>query len=284
MERTNKPYIVGTLKEVNLRKGSKDGKDYIGGDFVVEVTPTNLIEMKVFSFAKTNDGKENKRYSNYETLESLKGRRVKVTGEFSGRAFYQASQGQVIPFNEITASFINLAKDTDENTATFEFSGYVYKPLTERLDKEEKVIGYDLEVAQANYNGDNIQVIRFSVDPEARGIVNSVRNNYTKHSTISFSGIILHTPVTQTKTEEVEFGDPIVKTFTSVRKSYLITGGKAVIMNDLAYTPAQISALESAYANYIASVEKDAKEQASAGKQTISTPQQAKTSNVNSLI
>jgi hypothetical protein len=280
MERTNKVYVVGTLKEVNIRKGEKDGQDYVAGDFIIEVSADNMIEFKFFSYANSQKG-PSKRYTNYLDLENMKGRRIKVSGELTGRAFYQAAQGQVIPFNEVTAGFINPARDVDEPVATFEYSGFVSKPLTERRNREEALVGYDLEVGQANYSGTNMQVVKFSVDPEARNIVKSIQENYAKHSTVSFSGIIQHTPITETKTEEVEFGDAIVKTYTSVKKSFLITGGKAPLLNELAYTAEQISTLEAAHAVYFADVEKDAKSN-SDGK--VSSPQPAKTSSVNSLI
>jgi hypothetical protein len=283
MERTNKVYIVGQLQEVKLRDGDKDGKAYIAGDIAVEVSEDNLIELKFFSFATTADGKANKRYANFKELESMKGRRVKVSGELSGRAFFQAGQGQVITFNEVTASFVNLAKDVDEPVATFEYSGFVYKPLIDRTNEEEQLIGYDLEVAQANYKGDAMQVIRFTIDKDSVNIANSVRSHYLKHSTVTFNGIIKHTPLTQTKKEEVEFGEAIVKTFTSVKKQYLITGGKAPITTEVAYTGAQIQTLESSYAQYLSSVEADAKERATSGEIT-TTPQPAKKSDINSLI
>jgi hypothetical protein len=283
MERTNKVYIVGDLQEVTLREGDKDGKSYIAGDIAVQVAEDNLIELKFFSFATTADGKANKRFANFKDLEAMKGRRVKVSGELSGRAFYQAGQGQVITFNEVTASFVNLAKDTDANVATFEYSGFVYKPLLDRTNEKEELVGYDLEVAQANYKGDAMQVIRFSIDKEAMNIANSVRSHYIKHATVTFSGIVKHTPSTQTKVEEVEFGDPLVKTFTSVKKQYLITGGKAPITTEVAYTAAQIQGLESSYTQYLASVEADAKEKATSGE-IASNPQPAKKSDINNFI
>lgn len=281
MERTNKVYIVGTLKEVEQRLGEKDGRNYVGGKVVIE-TRDSMIEMKYFSFEMTEKG-INKRYQNYRDLETLKGRRVKATGEISGRAFWQASQGQLIEFNELSLSFMNVAKDTDPAVATFEYSGWVSTPLNERMDKEGKaLLAYEIELAQANYNGDNMQKIKFTVDPKASKIVAAINQYYHKNSTVAVQGEIHYIPQTETRTEEVAFGDPIVKTFTSVHKRFLITAGKSPILDDLAYSAEQISNLEGSYKSYLETVEREAKSEVESGR-SVSNPTPPK-SGLNTLL
>jgi hypothetical protein len=137
MENLNKIYVVGTLTEVELRKGNKDGKEYVGGSCIITVNG-QPIEIKFFSNQLKKDGTVNKKYNNILELENMKGRRVTVNGELGSRAFYQASTAQTITFNEINGGFFNLAKDTVADVATFEYSGYVTRPLYERFNKEEK--------------------------------------------------------------------------------------------------------------------------------------------------
>lgn len=284
LERTNKVYVVGTLREdIEVREGEKDGQEYIGGKFSVEVSEDNVIEFKFFSYRLTVKNQRNKRYDNFKNLPNLAGQRVRINAELSGRAFYLANQGQTISFNEVSPSFINLAKNEDENTATFEFSGFVFSPLIERMDKEDNIVSYDLEVAQANYNGEKMQLLRFNINPSSRGIISSVRERYTKHSTIAFNGVIKHTPVTETKTEEVEFGEAITKTFTSIKKQYVITGGQNPLLDERAYTSEEIDALTSSYREFLLSVEENAKNSVESGD-TISTPKEAKTSKIDSLV
>jgi hypothetical protein len=90
-------------------------------------------------------------------------------------------------------------------------------------------------------------------------------------------------PVTETKTEEVAFGDPITKTFTSIRKMFLVTAGKSPIVNETAYTPEQISTLEVSYKDYLANIEKEAKSDAQSGA-SVSLSSPAKTSSLNRLL
>ena len=166
------------------------GKNYIAGSFKVEVTPENIIEHKFFSFETTNDGKPNTRYKNFADLASFEGRRVRISGEINSRAFYNSREGQVIHFNEINSGFVNLAKETDANVATFEFSGYVIKPLHERMNKNEELVAYEIEVGQADYSGENLRTVRFTVDKDNSRMVNSVQTHYGKNTTISINGEI----------------------------------------------------------------------------------------------
>lgn len=274
MENLNKIYVVGTLTEVEIRKGSKDGKEYVGGSCVVTVNG-QPIELKFFSNQLKKDGTVNKKYNNILELENMKGRRVSVNGELGSRAFYQASAGQVITFNELNGGFFNLAKDTVADVATFEFSGYVIRPLYERLNKEEKLIAYEMEIGQADYTGENLRVIRFTVDKDSAKIVSAIQGSYTKGATVSINGEIHYQINEVEKKEEVAFGEPIVKKFTNVIKTFLITGGKPVIVSEAAYTPAQISALETAYSEYLQSVEKEAKSQVQSGQVAV-TPAPAR--------
>lgn len=265
MERTNKVYIVGTLLDVkDIREGEKDGKKWIAGTAVIQ-TKGSEIEAKFFSSEKTKDLKPNVRYDNYLNISKRIGERVKVNGEISGRVFFNESQGQVINFNEVSAGFFNPAKASDEDVATFEFGGFVVKPLHERLNKEEKLIAHEIELAQANYNGNNMQVIRFTVDKGANKIINAISNSYGKDATVFISGEIVYEVTTEEKTEEVAFGDPIVKKYQNTRKSFVITGGKQPITDGTAYSRANIDALEASYRDYLAEMEREAKERNVAG-------------------
>jgi len=281
MERLNKIYVVGTLKEVEIRKGEKDGKNYVGGSCVV-VANDQPIELKFFSNELTKEGKVSKKYNNILELESMVGRRVSSNGELTSRAFYQESAGQTITFNEINAGFINLVKDTVADTATFEFSGYVVRPLYERLNKDQELIAYEMEIGQVNYSGENLNIIRFTVGKDSSRIISAIQSSYGKNATVSINGEI-HYQVTEVeKKEEVAFGEPIVKKFTNVIKTFVITGGKPVIVSEEAYTPTQIAALESAYADYLKSVEKEAKTKVQSGQVAV-TPAPAKSSKAGLL-
>lgn len=270
MERTNKIYVIGTLAQVkDVRTGDKDGIKWLAGTAVV-TSDTNEFEFKYYASEKTQKGKDNSRYANYETLANRVGERVKVNGEVSGRLWFNEAQGQVINFNELSAGFFNTPKPSEADVATFEFGGFVVKPLYERYNKEEELIAYEMEVAQANYNGDNMQIVRFSVDKDNPKTVSAISSAYSKGTTIFISGVIKYEVVMEEKVEEVAFGDPIVKKYQNTRKSFVITAGKQPIIDDgLAYSPAQIATLQSAYSDYTAQLEKDAKDKNQAGDSVV---------------
>jgi hypothetical protein len=282
MENLNKVFVIGTLVEVNTRKDEKDGKNYIGGSFVVE-SEGNLIEFKLFSYQLTKEGKPNKKYTNYENLQNLIGSRVRVPGEISGRALYNESKAQVIPFAELNAGFVNLAKDTEQDTRTFEFSGFVTETLHERENQEGDLLYYEMSIGQANYSGENLNVVKFRVDKDSAKMVSVISDIYVANSTVSINGLISYVPHTETVKTEVAFGEAIVKTFNSVRKSFIITGGKEPISGETAYTDQQIEKLQEAYQNYLLDVEKKSKEETLSGK-TVVTPKPAQTNKIGGLL
>lgn len=267
MERTNKIYVVGTLTQVkDTRSGEKDGIPWVAGTAVVSGADNNEFEFKYYAAEKTQSGKENSRFANYTGLDSRVGERVKVNGEIRGRVWYNVAQGQVINFNELSAGFFNTPKPTEEDTATFEFSGFVTKPLHERYDRNEELIGYEIEIGQANYRGDNMQIVRFFVDKSNPQNVSAIERSYAKGSTVSISGEIHYEVTMEEKIEEVAFGDPIVKTYQNTRKFFEITGGKQPIIEDgMAYTPAQIAQLQNAYNSYLEEAERTAKDRVDSG-------------------
>lgn len=267
MERTNKIYVVGTLTQVkDTRSGDKDGIPWIAGTAVVAGADNNEFEFKFYAAEQTQSGKENSRFANYAGLEDRVGERVKVNGEIRGRVWYNVAQGQVINFNELSAGFFNTPKPTEEDTATFEYSGFVTKPLHERYNRDEELIGYEIEIGQANYRGDNMQIVRFFVDKSNPQNVSAIERSYAKGATVSINGEIHYEVTMEEKIEEVAFGDPIVKTYQNTRKFFEITGGKQPIIEDgMAYTPAQVAELQNAYNSYLEEAEKTARDRVDSG-------------------
>ena len=268
MENLNKTYVVGTLKDVEIREGEKNGNKYIAGKFVVQVDEKNLVQHTFFTYELTKKKQTSKRYSNYKALEGMEGTRVKVTGSINSREYYVANDGQVIHFNEVNAGFINPAKETDQNVSTFEISGYVIKPLHERNNKDGDLISYEMLVGQADYNG-RLAKVKLSVNLDNGAMIEAIQNNYVKDATISVLGEIRHETTQREEKVEVMIGEPIVKHFTDVIKTFVITGGKEVIVSESAYTDAQIKKLEDEYQDYIVELEKEAKAKVESGETTV---------------
>ena len=249
----NKVYVVGTVQEVNVEpRTSSTGRDYVSGKIVVKTEINNiesLIEMRVLAFAKTNSGEDSKVYASYLKLDGYLGKRVRVTGDLREGSMVNQNTGGVNHFNEIYVKFVNPARNDDIDCATFEYSGFVVKGLYERKNKEDELLGYRLEVGQANYNNTSMQVLRFDVDKNDLNIASIIESNYTVGSTVNFSGTISYISHTETRTEEVAFGDPIVKTFVVSEKTFRITGGNEPFSDEdpATYTQAEIKKLVEAY-------------------------------------
>ncbi len=228
--KVNKVYIVGEVVEVSTEvRATNDGRGYINGKIVVKSVLNgveNLIDVKVLAFEKTKSGETNRLYTNYTKLDGFLNKRVAVTAELRDGSMVQQASGQLLHFNEIYLRFINPAKADMVDTATFEFSGFVVKPLYERKNKDDELIGYRLEVAQANFNDTNISVIRFDVDKQDVNIAQAIEANYEAGTTVSFSGVINYISTAETRVEEVAFGEATPKTYIRSEKVFRITGGK----------------------------------------------------------
>ena len=249
MIKNNKVFIVGELVEVNTQiRTSQTGKEYISGKVVVKCGENNLVEVKVYAFAKTSGGTDSKMFATYSSLERYLHQRVQLTCELRDGSMV-AQEGVVRHFNEIYLKFINPARSDMDDSATFEFAGFVVKEIYERTNRDGELIGYRFEVAQANYNDTNMNVIRFDVDKNDLGIVEAIQSSYAVGSTIEINGTITYLTTVETKTEQVAFGEPVVKTFAKSEKSFRVTGGKEPIDPDSpdAYTETAIRTLINAY-------------------------------------
>jgi hypothetical protein len=240
-KRINNVEITGTIQEVNTQiRSTADGRNYISGKIVVKTTVADkesAIELKVFAFEKTKSGDNNKQYLSYKTLEGMLNKKVRIQGEIREGSMINQATGNLTKFNELYAKFINSASANATEEAKFEFSGFVVKPIYERRDREDNLLGYRLEV------------IRFDIDKNDLKIAEAVESSYVVGSTVTFQGTISYTTRTQTKVEEVAFGDPVVKNFVVNDKVYRITGGNNPVEegNPAAYSEAEIKTLVEAY-------------------------------------
>ena len=189
-------------------------------------------------------------YKSYLTLDSMIGKRVRITGSLGEGSIVDESSGDVRHFNQINARFINTAYSTDtEDKATFEYSGFVVRSIYERKDKEDNLLGYKIEVAQADYNDTNCIVVRFDIDKDDTQKAAVIEANYVVGSTVEFSGNLGAVSTIEVKTVQADFGDPITKKFPKTEKTYSIVSGNLPLDsdNELAYTKPIIDALIAAY-------------------------------------
>lgn len=260
--KTNIVKVTGTLVEVNLetKQSKTNGNDFISGSIVIKSIINGreqLTEMQLYSSAVKADGSPNKFFETYSALDSKIGKRVTVSGEIEESRYYQSTSSQVISFNRNIGKFINDAKQNEADQAKFEFAGYVLKPISERLNKDNEVIFHEITMAQSNYNGTLPVVVKFTVtDPK---IIKGISDLYDKGITAKVMGDVSIVTEETEYTEETAFGEPIVKTSTRTYRNYIITSGTQPAEMG-AYTQEDIISLDAAYMQKTAELEASAKD------------------------
>lgn len=254
MSRTkiNKVFIVGTIAEVDVdvREQKTTGKNFISGKVVINCNidgKDNLVEVRVIANELNKDGTKNKNFISYSNLPAMLGKRVKVSGELNDEKMVK--DDTIIHFNTIRGTFFNNARSDEADQATFEFSGFVVKAINERKNKEDETIGYRIEIAQANYNDTNMQVIRFDVNKNDLNIAQAIESNYLVGTTVKIQGRISYDTRVETKEEEVSFGEANKKTVVYTDKVFRIVGGSEPFAEDTpdCYPMTEIKQLIAAY-------------------------------------
>ena len=152
-------------------------------------------------------------------------------------------------------------------------------------DKEDNLLGYRIEVAQANWDDTNCIVVRFDVDKDDTQKAAVIESNYLVQSTVEFSGTLSAISTIETKTVEADFGEPITKTFAKTEKTYSIVSGNLPLAPDAegAYNDSIVKTLVAAYKQ--ADVERvEAKRNQAAAEAIASTPDNAAAAAMNSVI
>ena len=282
--------VVGELVETNLEvRESQKGQDYISGTFTVKSVlegREQLTELRLFSFKFKKDGGENKLFKTYANLDDMLNTRIAVSGEVGENRFFNEKDNQVVSYGQNMGRFINKARKTDEDCATFEFAGYVIKPLSEKLNKEEEVVHYELTMAQADYTGTKPTIIKFVIDKDNKPAARAIDSMYDKGATASISGDISIVIEEVKVEEEAAFGDPKVKVYTNTYRSYVITSGTEPVEGKGHYDAEYIQELADAYEEAGVSIQTAAKERATQGKSTPNSdgPATSKKDGLSSLL
>ena len=249
----NKVYIVGTVAEVDVNEHkTKDGsKNFISGKVVVKCVidnKDNLVEVRVIANELNKDGSANKMFTSYKALPGMLGKRVRVTGELNDESMF-TDDNTLRHFNTIRGTFFNSARNDEVDACTFEYSGFVTKGIIERKNKDDELIGFRIEIAQANYNNTNMKNIRFDVNKNDINIAQAIESNYLVGSTVKIQGKISYDTRTETREEEVSFGEANKKTIVYTDKVYRIVGGSEPYDDGApeTYAAEEIKALVEAY-------------------------------------
>ena len=240
----NSLYVSGILKELDINnKKTTDGREYanvtatIRVDQEVDGTMTeNEILVRLFAFKKKKDGTDNKLYPIYlkyaEQFTSLsaaetptQASRVTVYGDrvnLSENIYYNANTQKLYEKSfQISASFLNTARETDEEGAHFELSGVVGKTREETDGDGNETGRLIIDFIIIGYNG-RADVIQLYASGNAKSFI---EQNWNDGDTVRVTGDIVMSYKVETTLEEQGFGKPIERRKTTSRRELIITGG-----------------------------------------------------------
>ena len=250
----NNVYLVGELVEVkDFREGTYSGdKNFVSATVVIKSIVDDqelLTEARTFVNELKKDGQPNKNYATIKNINSWLNKRVVISGaSLNGERFWSARTSQLVNAVRVNFNLIRLASANDkEDKATFEFGGFVTRPLTEVVDENGNTKYYQITLGQANYKEDNMFECTFTVDKDNIGAARAIEDKYVSGSTVEINGACRTIVTVVEKETEVAFGAPQVKKFNNVDKKFVILGGSEVITGEGEYTEDIIARLVAAY-------------------------------------
>lgn len=250
----NNVYLVGELVEVkDFKEGFYgDNVNYVAATVVIKSMVNDqelLTEARTFINELKKDGTPNKNYSIVKNIQSMLNKRVVISGAtLKGERFWSSRTNQLANAVRVNFNLIRLASTKDkEDTVTFEFGGFVTRPLQEVVDENNVVKFYQITLGQANYKEDNMFEVTFTVDADNEKAARAIENMYEAGVTVEVSGVCRTIVNVVEKTTEVAFGDPIVKKYNNVDRKFVITSGSEVITGEGEYTAEVIEKLVAAY-------------------------------------
>lgn len=236
--------IEGILSEIDIKPGSfvKNGTtvESVGGVIKVRVVQdingvSTELEIPVHLFASkyTNAGAPNPAYESisrvmneYVSIAASDidhADRIRITrGQLQMNEYY-GQNGNLISFPRVTASFISkIKKDECKPCATFSIVFMVgnkgYETDKDGIDTNR----YKITGMVPQYGG-KIDVMPFlAINP---GVIDGVSNYWNEGDTVKAAGKLNFTSKTETRTVEVDFGEPTEETRTISVSELIITGG-----------------------------------------------------------
>lgn len=230
-ETLNKIFIEGVLNKKEFRTGEKNGNNFIAGTLEVKINDENIIPVEVFSFEKTKDGKWNKIF---DGLNTVKNEYVSITDvdnpEKASKIRISAGQIRVDEFLgndkqlhqgiKYTTNFVNRVDKIDPK-AEFEIEFIIKGFRSEIVNDEETGNGY-VDGWIITYQGD----LKPLTLKAKKSLYEKLEMNVEPREVLKVWGKIVNNVVTETITEEAEFGESKEKIVTNTKKERVIDGAK----------------------------------------------------------
>lgn len=260
----NRVRIEGILSEINLKYGSyqKNGRtvDNVGGDIKVlvhqEINGENhdfIIPVYMFAAKYTNAGKPNPAYASIETVmkeytsiaacgNEANADKIRITnGDIRMNEYYNP-QGQLVSFPRVNASFVNKATGDFRPEASwsleFAVSSMDFVTDDEGVEVEPRKLRIKILVPQYGGKLDTMEL--YATNPR---VIDAITSYWEAQKTYSAKGRLNFTTITKQIIEEMDFGEPEVRTRTTTVSELIVTKGtQSPLEDDMAFAIADLAA------------------------------------------
>lgn len=244
----NQIYISGVLTEMDIQpKQTNDGRNFATGTIKVRVDQEingkkveNIIPISLFSMELKSDKTVNPNYARIlgyrDSFTSLSAAETpaqasKVTiglANITENRWIDQTTKELRTGFRINSNFINKARDTDEEKATFELSGVVGK-LQPEYDKNGDETGRLIVKFIVVQFGGKVDIIDLIAADTAKA---HIETNWKEGDTVKVVGVINMTQKTVTWMEPQGFGPDIPRQRTESSRELIIIGGSAGGLED----------------------------------------------------
>lgn len=245
----NRLDITGKLIEPKVTVDTDgNGKERARGSFSVVIND-EPIPVNFYSNRITKAGNESKAYPVFANIKDLENQRVTLFGaSISTSPYVPQGTNDIKTPVKFRTNGLRLARANEADKFTFEFTGFVRKPLIEKLNKKDELYAYEIVVAQSNYNKDGLIIVPFMLDPKDNRKAAAL-GSLEKGDTIKLYGEVKYrTEINDVEEGESLFGEPIIKQYQNTYKSIMIENASLLNDNPLSYESEDITTLEAAYA------------------------------------
>jgi hypothetical protein len=155
--------------------------------------------------------------------------RITVAANIGENMWVDAQTKELRSNFRISSNFINKARETDEEKASFELSGVVGK-ITPEFDKDGNETGRIVVKFIIVQFGGKTDIIDLIAADTAKA---HIETNWSEGDTVKAVGVINMKQKTVTWTESQGFGEPVKRTKTESSRELIITGGSTGGLEDI---------------------------------------------------
>lgn len=281
LSRTNNVELIGRLTDVEVKNDEFKSNHHkyveVNANVRSHINGKDMVfPVRFFSSETKADGSESKMYKSFLSIKpQLEGKTVRVIAGLSENRFYSSRDNQMHSALKLNGRFITGRPDTEPHKATFEVGGVLISSPVEKRTKIKNADGsvtdgeiyrYDVQLGQANYAENNMEVFTFNIRPTDIAIKKGFDDKIQVGTSIVLIGDLDFTEETVTKedTSNVFFGEPIVKSYTRRTHNMFIRTVTGVAEGE-EYPEDVLKSLIAAYKASDKEIEAKAKEKAANG-------------------